>query len=43
MGINFSKYFNIPVNVTGPNYNKKVLSSFADANLHPAAEAAVAE
>jgi len=35
MGINFKKYFDIPVNVSGPNYDKKVLNSFADANLHP--------
>ena len=35
MGINFKKYFDIPVNVSGPNYDKKVLNSFAEANLHP--------
>jgi len=36
MGINFKKYFDIPVNVTGPNYDKKKLNSFADAKLTPA-------
>ena len=36
MGINFKKYFDIPVNVTGPNYDKKKLNSFAEAKLTPA-------
>jgi hypothetical protein len=35
MGINFKKYFEIPVKVTGPRYTPKKLSSFTNANLDP--------
>ena len=35
MGINFKKYFDIPVHVTGPNHDKKMLKTFAEANLNP--------
>ena len=33
MGINFKKYFDIPVHVTGPNHDKKMLKTFAESDM----------